>query len=626
LEGFVRARVLIAIWVSFFSFYGQEIQAKGRGFNKQSIDQLNVVWSDFLATHVDGSGLVNYQTGKDSIDVLRKYIGGFKDLEIEHASDNIKMAAYINLYNASMIYHLLNYVEERGMKIESKEFLNLKIDDLPQNSDIFEEPQVEVSGVKLSLNEIEHQLLRRENLSSDHKKLAVSTVNPLIHMALNCGAISCPKISKVAVTDKNLPSVLEQAARDFLSNNLHVQMINNHKMQLNKILLWYYSDFDSFAKKKLGQKGAGDYLASLINEDAKDSKIKKQHLKRYFNSRSALYLHNPFNASFKFYYNWSVNDRRNHPQIEMTDGSTVNKIVLKKQLKDKIKKITGMWQKILDRHLSKDGLVNYQTLYKEKGKLDEFISEYRGLNLQLANDQQKLSVLINFYNAAMISSVFKYCEDIGVDIHSDNFAKLQINELKGIDDIWESYHYSLSGITVTLNNIEHQLIRRQPSDNPEIDQIFDTLRVSYLDPRIHAAVNCAAVSCPNILSTAFTPENVDENLGFAMESFINNEYQFKKKNTKTLQVNEIVRWYYQDFDTVPKSWPKSKFKGAGDYLASFVKKSSKDSGWKKEHLQKKFNSRSQVYIYDPLFQNDFTFFYDWRVNDVRNRKLRTGNL
>lgn len=606
-----------------FIFFCSSVQGKSRGFDKNELDALDAKWSNFLANHIAESGLVDYSQANQSIDDLKRYIEGFRTLKIEYASNNVKTAAYINLYNATMIYHLLNYAKNHGLELTSDQFLSLQIDDLPHVSDIFDGPKIEVSGIPLSLNDIEHKLLRKEVLPSSLQSLAVSNPNPLVHMALNCGAISCPALIKTAVTEKNLTRTLQEAAEAFLSNENHVHMLNKNQMQLNKILLWYYSDFDSYAQKSLGLKGAGDYLAKFISAKARSVEEKKQHLKQHFNDRSSVYLHNPFNSQFKFLYNWRINDIRNQVKLRSsTKSQNTKQTDLQKNLEKNIKKLTQQWQLILDKHLSPERLVNYKSLYKDISQLDKFISAHQRLPLSSASDQQKLAVLINFYNATMMRSLFSYIEDVDIKVDSKEFLKLQINELKGIDDIWEQYRYSLNGVSLTLNNIEHQLIRRQSVGDAEIDKIYSSMQVSYLDPRIHAAVNCAALSCPRIAKKAFSPAEIDAQLESAMRSFVNSEYQFKKKNNKTLTANKIVQWYYQDFDSIPQTWSDSDFRGAGDYLAKFFDNSGKDKKWKTNHFRKNFNSRSQVYIYDPLFQVDFDFFYNWTVNDSRNLKTR----
>ena len=79
-------------------------------------------------------------------------------------------------------------------------------------------------------------------------------------------------------------------------------------MKANKILNWYYSDFDDHGKA-IGLKGAGDYLAKFVSANAADSKWKQTHFKNNFNNRSKAGFF--FSSDFDFFYDWHPNDIRN---------------------------------------------------------------------------------------------------------------------------------------------------------------------------------------------------------------------------------------------------------------------------------------------------------------------------
>jgi hypothetical protein len=68
------------------------------------------------------------------------------------------------------------------------------------------------------------------------------------------------------------------------------------------------------------------------------------------------------------------------------------------------------------------------------------------------------------------------------------------------------------------------------------------------EPRIHFAINCASVSCPNLLNEAYTEAKLEQQLKAVSISFIND----KLKNTisaNKIEVSKIFDWFAADFKT-----------------------------------------------------------------------------
>ena len=65
------------------------------------------------------------------------------------------------------------------------------------------------------------------------------------------------------------------------------------------------------------------------------------------------------------------------------------------------------------------------------------------------------------------------------------------------------------------------------------------------EPRIHFAINCASVSCPKLLNTAFIAETLNNQLNTAAKQFINSkENRIEKGNVK---LSKIFKWFSGDF-------------------------------------------------------------------------------
>lgn len=271
---------------------------------------------------------------------------------------------------------------------------------------------------------------------------------------------------------------------------------------------------------------------------------------------------------------------------------------------------TADWNRLAGKHVKANGGVDYRGFEADLPLLKAFIDAYKVKGLASMSDKEKTAAWINLYNATMIYNVLRFVSSKKISLTSKEFTDLMINEISiPGGNIWNGdYKVRIGDVPVHLDDIEHGLIRGQ-ADGPAA-----ALKVSRLDPRIHAAVNCAAKSCPPVRNTAYTAANLERMLQENMVTWLNNPEQFKKLDDETLRANQIVFWYYDDFDDHALGLKQG---GAGEWLSGFLQKSNKHHAWIKDHLTKHFNDRSRLTLkFSPAFQ----FYYDWRVNDVRNMK------
>merc|ERR1711872_1180416 len=70
--------------------------------------------------------------------------------------------------------------------------------------------------------------------------------------------------------------------------------------------------------------------------------------------------------------------------------------------------------------------------------------------------------------------------------------------------------------------------------------------VKQLDPRIHFALNCGALSCPPI--RGYTTDRLDEQLQTASIAFLSQEVGLVRKGDKDMiEMSRLLLWYSQDF-------------------------------------------------------------------------------
>jgi hypothetical protein len=176
-------------------------------------------------------------------------------------NDTARKVFWINIYNA---WYQMLAVREQKTKLK-----------------IFTGRYIRIAGLSLSLDNIEHGILRRYRWKysmgylpqfwprSIIKKLAVSSIDYRIHFALNCGAKSCPPIA--FYTYENLDKQLNLASTVFLKSETTIDSVNKN-LTTSRILSWFKADFGGLAgiRKKLSaifHKDFSDYRVSFKNYD-----------------------------------------------------------------------------------------------------------------------------------------------------------------------------------------------------------------------------------------------------------------------------------------------------------------------------------------------------------------------
>jgi len=172
---------------------------------------------------------------------LETYLHQVAQANISALSRDELLALLVNAYNAYTIESILKTMTpDRPLGVAS-------ILDIPG---VFDIKTHMVGGTALSLNSIEHDILRP--IFKD----------PRIHFAVNCASFSCPPLSDSAYTGGKVDEQLEAAARRALQSPDYVR-IENGRLLVTKVLEWYGSDFVT-----PGYRGATGSLAEFINRYA----------------------------------------------------------------------------------------------------------------------------------------------------------------------------------------------------------------------------------------------------------------------------------------------------------------------------------------------------------------------
>lgn len=184
---------------------------------------------------------------------------------------------------------------------------------------------------------------------------------------------------------------------------------------------------------------------------------------------------------------------------------------------------TDFLQKYVTKHEDKINRMNYPAVTDaDKQLLKMYISTLSKLNIRSYSRQQQLPYWINLYNALTV--------DVILDHYPvSSIRKVDISPGLFKDGPWDKKLAQIQGEEVSLNDIEHRI-----------------LRPIWKDPRLHYALNCASLGCPNILPVAYTAGHIDGMLDMAAEAFINHKRGVSVIDGK-LVLSSIYNWFRKDF-------------------------------------------------------------------------------
>jgi len=175
------------------------------------------------------------------------------------------------------------------------------------------------------------------------------------------------------------------------------------------------------------------------------------------------------------------------------------------------------WNALTKKYVSTSSKVNYKGMKADLSKITTYLEHLK--NTSPKNDwskNEKLAYWINLYNASTVYLI------------ASNYPTSSITKLSG-GKPWDKKFVKSGSKTYSLNDIENTIVRPQ-----------------FKDPRIHAALNCAAVSCPKLLNGAFFSSKLNAQLDKQTRAWINDASKNKLNGSKA-QISQIFDWYKVDF-------------------------------------------------------------------------------
>jgi hypothetical protein len=158
----------------------------------------------------------------------------------------------------------------------------------------------------------------------------------------------------------------------------------------------------------------------------------------------------------------------------------------------------------------------------DRKALADYVAGLAGTPISAYHRDQQLAYWLNLYNALTVKLVLDHYPVASIrdiDISPGWFS----------DGPWNKKLVTIEGEAVSLNDIEHRI-----------------LRPIWRDARVHYALNCASVGCPHLKPEAFTADNTEALLNAAAREYVNHPRGARIESGR-LVVSSIYVWFSEDF-------------------------------------------------------------------------------
>lgn len=195
---------------------------------------------------------------------------------------------------------------------------------------------------------------------------------------------------------------------------------------------------------------------------------------------------------------------------------------------------------------------------EDAASLAAYIESYADADFDSLTKDQQFAAYANAYNALTIQHM----------IERYPVKSIRTGYIVGP---WKRVKMVIDGRELSLDAIEH-----------------DILREDWDEPRVHYAVNCASIGCPNLQDRAWRAETLDEDLTSAAIEYVNHPRGVSVRARGGLQVSTIYKWFRDDFG--------GNEQGVIDHLLQYAE----------PELAEQIRANADIKKHD----------YDWALNDV----------
>ncbi|MDB5050851.1 MAG: hypothetical protein JWO30_3922 [Fibrobacteres bacterium] len=212
------------------------------------------------------------------------------------------------------------------------------------------------------------------------------------------------------------------------------------------------------------------------------------------------------------------------------------------------------WQNFLTRYLrtgTRDGVnrVRYAAVTPaDKAALNAFLKSMQAEKPSVLGADAQRAFWINLYNAQTVAVVLN-----AFPLKSIRDIKMPGSKSQGP---WDATLLKMEGKDLSLNDIENGILRTQWKDN-----------------RIHFALNCASIGCPNLSPRAFTAANLEAQLEKGAKDYLRSTRGAAFEG-EVLKLSSIFDWYKGDFGKTDKEMLEALSRFTGPEMGKRLKEYS----------------------------------------------------
>lgn len=186
------------------------------------------------------------------------------------------------------------------------------------------------------------------------------------------------------------------------------------------------------------------------------------------------------------------------------------------------------WDKFLKTYIpasSTDGinrLAYGKVTPADRQALNAYVERLAQTAVSRLNRAEQQAYWTNLYNALTVKVIL------------DHYPVKSIRDIKISPGLfaagpWGKKLIKVEGEEIALDDIEHRI-----------------LRPIWRDPRVHYAVNCASIGCPNLARDAYTPANMNKLLDDGAKAYVNHPRGLRVDGNKVI-TSSIYDWFQEDF-------------------------------------------------------------------------------
>ena len=224
--------------------------------------------------------------------------------------------------------------------------------------------------------------------------------------------------------------------------------------------------------------------------------------------------------------------------------------------------------------VSDDGMINFTELKKDQKHLELFMFAIKGFDpqdyKQLPADS-KFAFWINTYNAIVLKTILDY---------------YPVNSIKEIRSFYKKKRYKVMGELLSLDQIEHEVIRKK-----------------FKDPRINTALYKGTVGSALLRNEAYLGNILDEQLSNQTQRFLKNPTKFQIDHYNSIiYISPIFKWHAKDF--MQSYYTSHKYKAAKPEMRAVM------------NFIESYSTKNVVaFFYTKIFDIEY-LDYSWKLNDI----------